>query len=110
MEADPFEESLFFAAIASSGARVLLMGRRALVALGLPVLTADYGLWTFPADIEKLDAAVRPLELIPKRTPEEARSPGRYVLENGEHVDVLMRSTWRCSRRTARPIEVARET
>jgi hypothetical protein len=93
VEADPFEESLFFAAIASSGARVLLIGRRALVALGLPVLTADYDLWTFPADVEKLNTAVKPLDLVPNRTPDEARSRGRYVLENGEHVDVLLSLT-----------------
>jgi hypothetical protein len=37
-----FEEVEFFRAVAGSGARALLIGRRALVALGMPVLTADY--------------------------------------------------------------------
>jgi hypothetical protein len=41
-----FDEHAFFQGIAQSGARALLIGRRALVALGLPVLTADYDcLW-----------------------------------------------------------------
>ncbi len=35
-----FDEVAFFKAIAESGARALLIGRRALVLLGLPVLTA----------------------------------------------------------------------
>ena len=35
----------FFGAIDKSGARALLIGRRALIALGMPVLTADYDLW-----------------------------------------------------------------
>jgi hypothetical protein len=89
VEADPFEESLFFAALSASGARVLLIGRRALVALGLPVLTADYHLWTYPADVEKLNEALEPLGLTPNRSPDDARARGRYVLENGEHVDVM---------------------
>jgi hypothetical protein len=37
-----FDEHAFFHGIAQSGARALLIGRRALVALGLPMLTADY--------------------------------------------------------------------
>ena len=40
-----FDEVEFFRAIAASGARALLIGRRALVALGIPVLTADYDFW-----------------------------------------------------------------
>jgi hypothetical protein len=28
--------------------------------------------------------------MVPNRTPEEARAKGRYVLENDEHVDVLV--------------------
>ena len=45
MEGSLFQESKFFAAIAASGARALLIGRRALVVLGLPVLTRDYDYW-----------------------------------------------------------------
>ena len=45
MDAGEFDEALFFRAIFGSGARVLLIGRQALIALGLPVLTADYDLW-----------------------------------------------------------------
>ena len=44
-------EIAFFGAIARSGVRALLMGRRALVVLGLPVLTADYDFWI---DIEHI--------------------------------------------------------
>jgi hypothetical protein len=38
VEGREFTEERFFAAIAESGARVLLIGRRAMVALGIPVL------------------------------------------------------------------------
>ena len=42
VKASPFDERAFFAAIASSGVRALLIGRRALIALGMPVMTSDY--------------------------------------------------------------------
>ena len=45
MRGSAFDEISFFSAIAASGARALLIGRRALVVLGLPVLTADYDFW-----------------------------------------------------------------
>jgi hypothetical protein len=38
MEPSRFDELMFFAALHQSGARALLIGRRALVLLGLPVL------------------------------------------------------------------------
>jgi hypothetical protein len=84
------DEDDLFEALADSGARVLLIGRRALVAYGLPLLTADYDLWVHIDDIAALNAALRPLDLSPNRSPEEARQTGRYVLENDEHVDVLV--------------------
>ncbi len=90
MEGSEFTEEWFFGAIARSGARVLLIGRRAMVALGIPVLTADYDLWVHFDDIEKLNLALAPLDLVPTRTPGEARQGGRYVLENDEHVDVMV--------------------
>jgi hypothetical protein len=90
MFGDTFEEADFFRAIARSGARVLLIGRRALIAYGLPVLTADYDLWVHIDDIGRLNSAVEDLDLTPNRTPEEARRVGRYVLENSVHVDVLV--------------------
>ena len=43
MRGSEFDELQFFEAIQSSRARALLIGRRALVLIGLPVLTADYG-------------------------------------------------------------------
>jgi hypothetical protein len=90
MEGTEFSEEAFFAAIAGSGARVLLIGRRAILALGVPVLTADYDLWAASDDLEALNAALVPLGLHPNRSPAEARRTGRYVLENDEHVDVLV--------------------
>ena len=90
MHGDVFDEADFFKAIARSGARVLLIGRRALIAHGLPVLTADYDLWVHIDDIARLNAAVVDLDLEPNRTPEQARGVGRYVLENSVHVDVLV--------------------
>jgi hypothetical protein len=89
MEGSVFDEGTFFAAIASSGARALLLGRRAMAALGLPVLTADYDYWLDPDDIGGFNAAAATVGLLPNHTPDEARSRGRYVLENDEHVDVL---------------------
>jgi hypothetical protein len=88
--ADPFDEPEFFRAIAESGARALLIGRRALIALGLPVMTQDYDFWAHRDDITLLNDAVKHLELFPNRSADEARGVGRYVLENGEHVDVLV--------------------
>lgn len=90
MEASEFEEGRFFAAIAASGARSLLIGRRAMIALGLPVMTRDYDFWLPADDAEAFNRAVAPLGLAPNRPPEEARKVGRYVLENDEHVDVLV--------------------
>src|SRR5205085_12290285 len=77
-------------AVRRSGARALLIGRRALIALGLPVLTADYDFWIHIDDSAELNAAVEPLGLIPNRSPAEARTRGRYVLENDVKVDVLI--------------------
>ena len=90
MEGTDFDEAEFFGAIARSGARALLIGRRALIVLGMPLLTADYDFWLHADDASLLNAAAEPFGLVPTRTPEEARSKGRYALENDEHVDVLV--------------------
>jgi hypothetical protein len=90
MQAGEFDEAAFFAAIESSGARALLIGRRALVVLGLPVLTADYDFWLDIDDIVSFNDAAGRFELHPTKSPDEARRSGRYVLENDEHVDVLV--------------------
>jgi hypothetical protein len=90
VHAGEFSDEDFVRALAGSGARALLIGRRALILLGVPVLTADYDLWVHFDDVEKLNAAFAPLDHEPNRTPEEARRTGRYVLENGEHVDVMV--------------------
>lgn len=90
MEGSAFDEQEFFRAISSSGVRALLIGRKALVALGLPVLSADYDFWLHAEDVEKFNAAVAHLELIPNSSPAGARQRGRYVLENDEKVDVLI--------------------
>ena len=89
MEGSEFDEIAFFTAIADSNTRALLIGRRALVALGLPVLTADYDFWIHPDDIAQFNSVVKPFGLHPNRDPSEALSTGRYVLENDEHVDVI---------------------
>ena len=90
MQPSSFDEETFFQAIAASGARSLLIGRRALIALGIPVLTADYDFWVHPDDAEVFNAACAKVDLHPTRAPLEARRYGRYVLENDEHVDVLL--------------------
>lgn len=90
MQASAFDELAFFRAIAQSGARALLIGRRALIALGMPVMTRDYDFWLPADDAQRFNDALRPLELYPTRTPEEARANGRYVVEGDEHVDVLV--------------------
>jgi len=90
VEGTDFDEAEFFRRIGASGARALLIGRRALVALGLPVLTADYDFWVHPEDVDLFNAAASPLGLVPSHTPETARSRGRYVLENDEHVDIIV--------------------
>ena len=90
MEGSEFDESDFFRRLATSGARVLLIGRRALVLLGLPVLTSDYDIWVHIDDASKVNDALEPLGFVPTYPPEAARQRGRYALENDEHVDVLL--------------------
>jgi hypothetical protein len=90
MEADDFDESEFFRNLAATGVRYLLIGRRAIAALGAPVLTSDYDLWIAFEDIENLNKVARSFELFPNHLPEEARLRGRYVLEGAEHVDVMI--------------------
>lgn len=85
-----FDEEELFRVIHDSDARALLIGRRAMIALGLPVLTADYDLWLHIDDIEVLNGALRDLDFFPNHSPDEARTRGRYVLENSEHIDVLV--------------------
>ena len=90
MKGSEFDETKFFAAVAASGARALLIGRRALVLLGLPVLTVDYDYWLHIDDIETFNTAAAPFELLPSHAAGEARGRGRYVLQNDEIVDVLV--------------------
>lgn len=90
MQASAFDELAFYRAIAGSGARALLIGRQALIALGMPVMTADYDFWIAGDDIAAFNVALAPFEMIPSRAPDDARANGRYVLENDEHVDVLV--------------------
>lgn len=90
MEGSLFDEIGFFRAIGTAGVRALLIGRRALVVLGLPVLTADYDLWIHIDDAAALNGAAEPFGLAPTRTPAEARQAGRYSLQNDEIVNVLV--------------------
>lgn len=90
MDADAFDEDEFFRAIERSGTRAVVIGRRALILIGIPVLTADYDLWIHGDDAQKLNDALAALDMVPNREPVEARKVGRYVIENGERVDVLV--------------------
>ena len=90
MQGSEFDETAFFRAVAQSGARALLIGRRALIALGIPVLTADYDFWIHIDDAARFNTAAEAFGLLPTHSPEEARGRGRYALENDEHVDVLV--------------------
>lgn len=90
MRGGEFDELRFFEAIQNSGARALLIGRRALVLIGLPVLTADYDFWIATDDIPAFNAACETFDLHPTVEPADARLKGRYVLQNDEHVDVLV--------------------
>ncbi len=90
MESDTVDDVELFGAIERSGARALLIGRGALVALGLPVITGDYDFWLHIDDIEVFNGALQALGLEANRTAAEARQRGRYVLENGERVDVIV--------------------
>lgn len=90
MRGNEFDELAFFGAIHESGVRALLIGRRALALLGLPVLTADYDFWIAIDQIADFNAAAARCDLHPTVDPEEARRRGRYVVENDEHVDVLI--------------------
>jgi hypothetical protein len=90
VDAGEFSDTDFFRQLANSRARVLLIGRRALIALGAPVMTVDYDLWAHIDDIELLNTALGVLDQYPDRTPQRARETGRYVLENGERVDVMV--------------------
>ena len=90
MRGADFDELAFFRAIHGSGVHALLIGRRALVLLGLPVLTADYDFWIAIDQIAAFNAAVSQCDLHPTVDPDEARRRGRYAVENDEHVDVLV--------------------
>lgn len=90
MEASDLEEIDLFRAVRDCGARSLLIGRRALVALGLPVATFDYDFWLHPDDLERFNAALEVFDHFASCSPREARERGRYVIENGEHIDVMI--------------------
>ena len=90
MEPSRFDEVEFLRAVEASKARALLIGRRALVLLGLPVLTADYDFWLAIDDIVLFNNVAAGFELHPTVPAETARGRGRYVLENDEHIGVLV--------------------
>lgn len=90
MKGPEHDEEDLLRAIASCGARVLMIGRRALVMLGAPVLTGDYDVWVHFDDIEKLNAALEALGLFATKSPAQARATRRYVFENDVRVDVMV--------------------
>ena len=81
MRSGDFDEVAFFGAIHESGARALLIGRRALVLLGLPVLTADYDFWIAIDDIALFNAAAARSHLHPTglRAATRPRSSGWHT-------------------------------
>ncbi len=90
MQTSDLEEEALFRAIEDSGTRAILFGRRALIALGLPVVTFDYDFWIHSDDLLRFNAALEPIGLVANRDPAQARKFGRYVLENDLRVDVLV--------------------
>ena len=90
VDPDGLDDLTFFRTLARSGARALLIGRRALILLGAPVMTADYDLWIHIDDIELLNRAFEAVDHAPNRSASEARARGRYVIENGERIDVVV--------------------
>jgi hypothetical protein len=90
VENNEYEDADVLGALAASGTRALVIGRKALIILGLPVMTNDYDLWVHIDDIEKLNEAFAPLDHFPSKSPADARKSGRYLLENGERIDVLV--------------------
>jgi hypothetical protein len=81
MQASAFDEAAFFRAIAGSGVRALLIGRRGLIALGMPVMTRDYDFWLPADDAAAFNAALLPFDMFPTCSPDESRASGRYALE-----------------------------
>ena len=90
MRATDFDEIAFLSSRSRQRRTRSLIGRRVLVLLGLPVLTADYDFWIGIDDISRFNDAVAPFGLQPNRYQEDAGRTGRYALENDEHVDVLV--------------------
>lgn len=90
MDAGDFDELALFRALSESRVRALLIGRRALIALGVPVLTSDYDYWIHIDDIEEFNAAVQTLDLVPNHDPVAARARGRYVVEGDQRIEVLV--------------------
>jgi hypothetical protein len=88
MKASAFDEAAFFQAIAACPARALLIGRRGLIALGMPVMTRDYDFWLPADDAAAFNAALRPFDMLPSRSPEDARANGRYVSARPSPSDV----------------------
>ncbi len=90
VDADTFDETDLFGVVQRSGACALLFGRRALVLLGAPVLTADYDFWLHIDDIEIFNRGFVAHGFVADRTSDQARAMGRYRLENGHLLDVLV--------------------
>ena len=90
MQNEIFDETAIFACMRASGARFLLIGRKALVAYGAPVMTADYDVWLHIDDIEAFNYALFPMDFASNWDSATAHARGRYVLEGGDRIDVLV--------------------
>jgi hypothetical protein len=67
VEGSPFDEAAFFRAVAASGARAMLIGRRALVALGIPdgIHVAFDALWSRRRSLEVAAGVVLAVPALP---------------------------------------------
>ncbi|HZS37530.1 MAG TPA: hypothetical protein VFF06_11925 [Polyangia bacterium] len=80
-------EGLFYV-VAASGARALLIGHKALVVLGVPVVAGEYEYWIHADDVETFNRALSPLGFVFNCTLDAARSRDCYALEKDERIVV----------------------
>lgn len=89
VQASPWDEDAFFRMLEREQIRYLLVGRRACVVYGLPVLTSD---WDFVVDrdaVQRLIDGAREFELYPSVRGDDLAKVGFFKLENDEKLDVF---------------------
>jgi hypothetical protein len=83
VQATSFDEEAFFRAVAECGARAILIGRRALVALGIPVGTLDYDYWVHIDDAALFNRPLEAMGLSPTVHPRKPARPAATCLRTG---------------------------